>query len=33
MIRAENPFYEGLYVHGMLAALLTFAKPDLQGNA
>jgi len=32
MIRADDALYEGLYVHGMLAALLTSANPDLQGN-
>ena len=31
MIRAHDALYEGLYVHGMLAALLASAKPYLQG--
>jgi len=31
MIRADDALYEGLHVRGMLAALLTSAKPYLQG--
>ena len=32
MTRAYDALYEGLYVHGMLAALLASAKPYLQGD-
>lgn len=32
-ISIYNALYEDLYVHGMLAALLAFAKPYLQGIA